>query len=229
METKSNPNIGSYLGDAVYGALDGTVTTFAVMAGAVGANLSTPIIIILGLANLFADGFSMAVGSFLSEKSKQQYLSKSKKDAVKTIAANHGDAESELREIYEKKGFHDKDLSRAVNIIKSRKKTFINEILYAEGMSDHSPTPIITSIVTFIAFIFVGITPLLPLLFLSNVGFWQILVFVAVILFIVGSLRSKVTDISWWRGGLEIMVAGIGASLIAFFIGEFLSQTYLNL
>jgi len=108
METRSNQNLGSYLGNAVYGALDGTVTTFAVMAGAVGANLSTPIIIILGLANLFADGFSMAVGSFLSEKSKRQYLSKSKQDAVNSIAANHGEAESELRQVYEHKGFHDK-------------------------------------------------------------------------------------------------------------------------
>ena len=55
-----------YLGEFVYGALDGTVTTFAVVAGAAGAGLSPSVVIILGFANLFADGFSMSVGSYLS-------------------------------------------------------------------------------------------------------------------------------------------------------------------
>ena len=50
----------SYLRDWVYGGIDGTVTTFAVMAGVVGANLSATVVVILGLANLLADGFSMA-------------------------------------------------------------------------------------------------------------------------------------------------------------------------
>ena len=57
-----------YLGEFVYGALDGSVTTFAVVAGAAGAGLSPAVVIILGFANLFADGFSMSVGSYLSAK-----------------------------------------------------------------------------------------------------------------------------------------------------------------
>ena len=57
-----------YLGEFVYGSLDGTVTTFAVVAGAAGAGLSPAVVIILGFANLFADGFSMSVGSYLSAK-----------------------------------------------------------------------------------------------------------------------------------------------------------------
>lgn len=60
----------SYLGDFVYGAIDGSVTTFAVVAGATGANLPPGIVLILGFANLFADGFSMATGNFLSTKAK---------------------------------------------------------------------------------------------------------------------------------------------------------------
>lgn len=60
-----------YLREFVYGGMDGAVTTFAVVTGAAGANLGVRVIIILGFANVFADGFSMAVGSFLSEKSEQ--------------------------------------------------------------------------------------------------------------------------------------------------------------
>ena len=59
-----------YLPEFVYGSIDGVVTTFAIVAGSVGASLSSTIILILGFANLFADGFSMSVASFLSAKSQ---------------------------------------------------------------------------------------------------------------------------------------------------------------
>ncbi len=58
-----------YLPEFVYGGIDGSVTTFAVVAGAIGASLSSAVVLILGFANLFADGFSMAVSNYLSNKS----------------------------------------------------------------------------------------------------------------------------------------------------------------
>lgn len=62
----------SLLKAAVYGANDGIITTFAVMAGVVGANLSPHIVIILGFANLFADGISMGLGDYLGERSERK-------------------------------------------------------------------------------------------------------------------------------------------------------------
>ncbi|HEY9583222.1 MAG TPA: VIT1/CCC1 transporter family protein [Candidatus Paceibacterota bacterium] len=59
-----------YIKDIVYGANDGIVTTFAVVAGVVGASLSPTIILIVGFANLLADGFSMAVSDYLGTKSE---------------------------------------------------------------------------------------------------------------------------------------------------------------
>lgn len=61
----------NYLPQMVYGAVDGTVTTFAVVAGATGGDLTSKIIIILGLANLFADGASMSISAYLSAKSEK--------------------------------------------------------------------------------------------------------------------------------------------------------------
>jgi vacuolar iron transporter family protein len=58
-----------YLKGAVLGASDGIVTTFAVVAGVVGAGFATEIIIVLGIANMVADGISMAIGDFLGERS----------------------------------------------------------------------------------------------------------------------------------------------------------------
>lgn len=73
--------IENNLREFVYGGMDGAVTTFAVVTGAAGANLGARTILILGFANVLADGFSMAVGSYLSEKSDQE-LSVSKGDSV---------------------------------------------------------------------------------------------------------------------------------------------------
>lgn len=64
---------GRYLPEIVYGANDGIVTTFAVVAGVAGAALSPGIVIVLGFANLFADGFSMGMSNYLSERSEEDY------------------------------------------------------------------------------------------------------------------------------------------------------------
>ena len=59
-----------YLPELIYGSNDGIITTFAIVSGVVGAQLANEVILILGLASLFADGFSMAASDFLSERSK---------------------------------------------------------------------------------------------------------------------------------------------------------------
>lgn len=66
-------NKGDYIRDVVLSANDGIVTTFAVVAGSLGASLSPSVVVILGLANLFADGLSMSTGSYLGVKSEIEY------------------------------------------------------------------------------------------------------------------------------------------------------------
>src|SRR5690554_5224101 len=65
-----------YLSEFVYGGIDGAVTTFAVVAGATGARFDVKILLVLGFANLIADGFSMGVGSYLSKKSEIHLMAK---------------------------------------------------------------------------------------------------------------------------------------------------------
>jgi vacuolar iron transporter family protein len=72
-----------FLGEFVYGATDGTVTTFAVVAGAAGAGLSSKVIVILGFANLIADGFSMGASAYLSAKSERDLKIKQHTEAGK--------------------------------------------------------------------------------------------------------------------------------------------------
>lgn len=63
--------IKKYLPDGVYGAIDGTVTTFAIIGGVYGAGLTPVIVLILGISNVLADGFSMAASNYLSKKSEE--------------------------------------------------------------------------------------------------------------------------------------------------------------
>lgn len=67
------PSWAHHIGDLVFGANDGMVTTFAVVSGVTGAALSPPVAIILGLANLLADGFAMGAGNYLGARSEQDY------------------------------------------------------------------------------------------------------------------------------------------------------------
>lgn len=80
--SKIRQHLEDYLSEFVYGGIDGAVTTFAVVAGATGARFDTKIILVLGFANLIADGFSMGVGSYLSTKSEQELMVK-RKESIK--------------------------------------------------------------------------------------------------------------------------------------------------
>jgi len=75
-----------YLPEFVYGGIDGAITTFAVVSGVLGASLSASIVLILGFANLIADGFSMAVSSYFSTKSRND-VNKKRANALKSAWA----------------------------------------------------------------------------------------------------------------------------------------------
>ena len=90
--------------DFVYGATDGAVTTFAIVAGVVGASLSPSIVIILGFANLFADGFSMAMGNYLSTRSRLEYIERERNRQNKEVQDRPENKISEIKNIYSEKG-----------------------------------------------------------------------------------------------------------------------------
>ncbi len=85
MQTVRN-TLRRYLPDLVYGANDGIITTFAVVAGVVGAKLALHVVLILGIANLFADGFSMAASNYLAKRSEAEEARR----ATRLKAAQHG-------------------------------------------------------------------------------------------------------------------------------------------
>ncbi len=220
---------GTYLGDSVYGALDGMVTTFAVVAGVAGANLAPSIILIMGFANLFADGFSMAASNYLSKKSEQDYHAQERaREQWEVENFPKGEVE-EIRQIYKKKGFTGNDLERAVVIITSDKKRWVETMMVEElGLLPHQGSALTAAMVTFFSFLLWGFLPLLTYVLisffpaLSERAFTISCILTALGIFTAGSLRSRFIAKSWWRAGLEMLVVGGAAAGVAYLVGYFL-------
>ena len=155
-----------YLRDLIYGANDGIITTFAVVAGVTGGSLSSRAVLIVGLANLLADGISMGVGNYLS------------------IRSNEG--------------------ARA-----------------AQNLPEEEARPARHGIATMAAFVTAGGLPLIPYLwgFSDNGAFVLAIALTLVALFTVGALRTAVTPDHWWAAGLEMLVLGAIAAIVAYGVG----------
>ena len=153
--------IQTYLGEFVYGGIDGSVTTFAVVAGAVGANLDSSIVIILGFANLLADGFAMSVGAYLSTKSEIDRFKKNEAIEYWEVDNLPEKEIAEVREIYEAKGFEGELLDKVVEVIISDKDRWVDVMMKEElEMTLDNKSPFKVGATTYASFLIMGLIPL---------------------------------------------------------------------
>ena len=215
---------GAYIRDVVYGANDGIITTFAVVAGVAGASLSSNIVLILGFANLLADGLAMAIGNYLGTKSEQEYVEKAR--AMEEWEIKHvPDCErKEIRDIYQKKGFKGKSLTKMVDLITSNKKLWVDTMMIDELgiLPDDNTSPFKNGIATFLSFSIAGLFPLLPYVILPNQSFNFSIIFTGLSLFTVGALRTFITKKNPFIAGLEMLFVGAIAAIVAYTTGHFI-------
>lgn len=218
---------GVYIGDAVFGANDGIITTFAVVAGASGALLGPAVVIILGAANLIADGISMGIGSYLGRKSELDYARAQRKKEMWEVEHFPEIERHEIGEIFREWGFGGQDLERAVAIVSNNKKAWIDFMMMNElGLAPEGKTnPFKHGSVTFASFLIAGLIPLIPFflpVFPKEQLFPVSILFTGIALFLVGAFRSLVSPVSWPKGGLEILLIGSVAAAAAYIVGAFL-------
>jgi VIT1/CCC1 family predicted Fe2+/Mn2+ transporter len=220
---------------AVYGANDGIVTTFAVVAGAAGAQLGVNVILILGIANMMADGLSMALGDYLGSyselrfKLRQLALEKWEYQQIPDIERG------EIEHSYRQRGYSADDAKTLVKILSKRPQHMV-ELGFTQEIGEMPEVDgkMIwqTGLVTFAAFVFAGSLPLLPYWLGSMAGSgiapaWQFPVSVtstAAALFVTGSVRTLITAGSWFKNGVQVLGIGSLAAAAAYGLGVLIER-----
>jgi VIT1/CCC1 family predicted Fe2+/Mn2+ transporter len=223
-----------HIKSGVFGAIDGIITTFSVVSGAVGGSLGSNVILILGFSNLVSDGLSMGLGDFISSQAEYDYA-KAEMRREKWEFENYSQGEKdEMVEIYRDKGLSKEDATELVEVLAKNKNNFIDTMMVEElGMLPPSPdeSPAMGGLVTFLAFLIFGIIPLLPYVIgeaiakgtqvpaNNNALFGIAIGLVAVALFTLGAVTSKFTIHTWYKAGMYMLIVGAVAAGSSYLIG----------
>lgn len=216
----------AYLGDMVFGGLDGIVTTFAVVSGVAGAQLGSRVVLIMGLANLFADGFSMATGAYLSSRSDREYYTREYEREAWEVEHFPDGERAELVEAYLAKGYSREDATRLVEIQTQQPDLWVKTMMVEElGLMKDERKPLTSALATLASFIVAGSVPLLVYLLglvvpvPGNLAFQTSLVLSAIALFGLGAAKVLVTERNFLKSGLEMLTVGGAAAGVAYVVG----------
>ncbi len=209
-----------YLKEWVYGGIDGVVTTFAIVAGVVGASLSPTIVLVLGIANLIADGFSMAAGCYSATKADADNYWRLRTREETHVDKFHDGEIEETRQILKAKGFEGENLEQMVLAISKDRETWIEWMMNEEyGLTRPISTPYHAALNTFIAFVLCGSAPVIPFLFGLDYAIEWALFLSALTFFAIGSLKSVWSIHPWWREGTGTLIIGMIAASLSYAIG----------
>ncbi|MEP3280019.1 MAG: VIT1/CCC1 transporter family protein [Stappiaceae bacterium] len=213
----------NYLRDWVYGGIDGAVTTFAIVAGAIGAELSTGIVLVLGIANLLADGFSMAAANYAGTKAEIDDYNRLRAMEERHIDLFPEGEREEIRQIYKLKGYRGSQLERLVSLITGKKENWIDTMLNEEhGLSNVLRSPVKSALATFAAFVLCGGVPLLPFVIEPVSAPLVATCITGAVFFGIGSVKSHWSTGRWYFSGLETTLIGMSAASIAWGVGYML-------
>lgn len=238
METeRKESKIAEYFKEIIYGGIDGIVTTFAVVAGFSGAAFSNEtttkvsfvIVLLFGLANLFADAASMGLGNFLSVRSEKDLYFSKRKEESRGVENNPETAKEKTIAILVEKGFSTDDASTLAAIYRTNNEYWVDFLLqhHRELSDPRGEKEVFTGLATFFSFMVFGSIPLLPFMFQSegyaiNAFLYSVAgTFTALVL--LGLLKWKAIGTRFLPSLLEVVLVGSVAAVLAFVVGTFFS------
>jgi len=222
---KPSYSIKNNLREIVYGADDGIITTFTVVAGFSGfqsnatGSIAAISVLVFGLANLFADGLSMGIGSFLSTQSLSQLFKNSEKNGEK-----FSEIDKSIATLVEK-GYTQKQAREISNLL-SNNINFQEEFNLESSLGFSKPSlkeSLYGALSTFIAFIIFGSIPLLPYIFGINlVGYFLTSIILSSLsLVFLAIFRWRITKENLLFCILEVLGLGILTGFVAFSVGHY--------
>lgn len=213
----------SYLRDWVYGGIDGAVTTFAVVSGVVGAHLAPNVILVLGGASLFADGFAMAAGNYLATRSEHEEFAFAEAVERRHIDKFPEGEKEEVREILRGLGVQDEMIEPVLGSVTADRERWVKIMLRDEyGLPAVVRSAGRAAAATFSAFLLCGLVPLIP--FVANLAHaFRVAAMITGLMFAgIGAVKSRWSIHPWWHSGLTTLALGGGAAGVAFWIGAWL-------
>lgn len=215
--------------DVILGGQDGVVNVLALVLAIAAATASNKIVIISGLAALFAESISMAAVAYTSSKSAYDYyknLLRKEKEEVKRVPHLE---KKEIMDIYRKKGFRGRLLSKVVSKITSSKRVWIDTMMAEELrlFPNGYENPWKNAFVVGVASVGGSLIPLLPFFFLPiKEGIYFAFFLSIIALLIAGMVKAKLTDQNPIKCGLELAFIGTAAAVAGYLIGIFLERLF---
>mmetsp|Transcript_13137 Transcript_13137/g.15910 ORF Transcript_13137/g.15910 Transcript_13137/m.15910 type:complete len:306 (-) Transcript_13137:727-1644(-) len=217
---------GKYVKSLVFGGLDGIITTFAVVAAVAGGDLSRRVAVLMGFANLLADGMSMGFGDYLSSKAELEYA-KSETSREKWEMDNYLDGEKkEMIELYMEKGISEDHATTVIEILAQYPSFFLDLMVTQElGIMppDDADNPAMNGVVTAFAFFIFGLIPLLSYVILPNLDdqtcFIVACVLTALTMATLGAVKATFTRQNKLKSGALMLVNGGAAASAAYLAG----------
>ncbi|MFC6238662.1 VIT1/CCC1 transporter family protein [Longivirga aurantiaca] len=217
---------GGWLRPAVFGAMDGLVSNFALMAGVAGgtaglADGNRSAVVLAGLAGLAAGAFSMAAGEYTSVASQSELAEQEFENERRELSRNPDAEAKELAEIWVSRGI-DRELAVEMASQLAKNPDAALEVHAREelGMAPGElPNPWLAAGSSFLSFVAGAMIPVLPYAFGATTLTWS-LVLSLMGLFAAGAVVSRVTARSWWFSGLRQLFVGAAAAAVTFGVGS---------
>lgn len=219
---------GGWLRPAVFGAMDGLVSNFALIAGVAGGQAEQKIVVLAGLAGLAAGAFSMAAGEYISVASQSELAAAEIAIERRELINNPKAEQSELAGMFEARGV-EPDLAAEVARQLSRDPDEALEVHAREELGvdpGNLPSPVVAAVSSFAAFAVGASLPVLPYL-LGEHSLWPAAVLAAIGLFTAGAVVSRVTARTWWFSGLRQLLLGGAAAALTYAVGSLIGTNGL--
>lgn len=219
-----HPEVNSgWLRPAVFGAMDGLVSNFALIAGMVGGTggANSRAVVLAGVAGLAAGAFSMAAGEYTSVASQVEFAKAQIAKERQEIIDNPRAETEELAGMYVDKGIDPKTAAMMAEQVHSD----VDRAVAVHAMEEFGvdpadvPSPVVAAVSSFLSFTAGAAVPLAPFL-LGLPSIWAALVTTLMALFVCGAVVAQVTTRSWWWSGLRQMLLGGAAATVTYLFGS---------
>lgn len=213
---------GAALRNFVFGTSDGLVTVLAFVAGVSASLASRKLVLMAGLAEMFAGAVSMGLGAFLGTRAERDWYERERKREELEVAKIPHLEREELRDIYRKKGLEGETLERVLDAFTANEKRWVDIMMTEElGLSPVEGSPQAAGLVVGFSYVLAAAVPLLPYLFLTGArALVASALITALALYVVGVGKARLTQRPEVRSGIETMMAGLVGTAVCWAIGR---------